>query len=1169
MHIQLSRYIGPDHRLTAAGLPEGADALVVTRAAAQISGRVLFIARDDARAASFTAACRFFQSDIPVLNLPAWDALPYDRVSPSRALASKRAGALYSLLAVKADRPLIIVTTVSAILQRVPPRKVIKAAGFRAKAGDDVRREDLEAYLSRNGYIRASTVVEPGDYAVRGGLIDIFPPTRKAPLRLDFFGDELESIREFDIETQRTTHALKSLTLAPVSEVFVEDDTVSQFRKAYIAAFGGGVSRDPVYSAVVDGIRPQGIEHYLPLFYDHTETVFDYVGPQAIIAFDGLANEAMAERDALIEDFYTSRKEHQDARDTGSGDPSKTAGLYRPLAPDALYIPPSELAELTAPLRVRDHTAFNSPDEGETVDFGARVGRSFLAERQTEGVNVFDAVSRHVQALRETKHRVWLATWSEGSRERLTNVLDDQGLIVPIARDGRAAFDIAPGEVRAVVLPLEQGFVMPTPGSNLVVISEQDILGDRLVNRGRKRRAKNFIAEASALNPNDLIVHIDHGVGRYLGLRTLDVGGAPHDCLELEYASEARLYLPVENIELLSRYGNANETAMLDKLGGVAWQSRKAKAKGKLREMAAELIKIAAKRAMKTIEPIEIDDGAYNEFAARFPYAETDDQLNAIKDVFGDLTSGKPMDRLICGDVGFGKTEVALRAAFAVAITGRQVAVVAPTTLLSRQHFKTFSERFRGMPIKVRQLSRLVPAKQAKDTRERLARGEIDIIVGTHAVLSKQVQFQNLGLVVVDEEQRFGVRHKERLKALRADVHMLTLTATPIPRTLQMALTGIRDLSLIATPPVDRLAVRTYVLPFDEVSIRKALLREKYRGGQSYYVTPRIADISRLEEFLRTQVPEVKYVIAHGQMAAGALDDIMSAFYDGQYDVLLSTSIIESGIDIPTANTMIINRADKFGLAQLYQMRGRVGRSKTRAYAYLTMPGEHVATPGALQRLKVLQSLDTLGAGFTLASHDLDMRGGGNPLGEEQSGHIKELGVELYQHMLEEAVAELRDDDTLSDQSWTPQVNLGVAVLIPDEYVEDLNLRLSLYRRISDLENDTESDGLAAELIDRFGPLPDEVDALLKVMKIKRLCRLSHVAKVDAGPKGVVLSMRHEDIKDPSVVMNAITQNSGWRLRPDQTILVQGSYQTPKSRVQGAERAVRALIDPRAAQAAA
>lgn len=1156
MQIQLSRYVGPDPRLTAAGLPEGADALVVTRAAVKTSGRVLFVARDDARAASFTAACRFFQPDIPVLNLPAWDALPYDRVSPSRVLAAKRAGALYSLLAVKTTKPLIVVTTVSAMMQRVPPRSVIKAAGFRAKVGDDVRREDLEAYLSRNGYIRASTVVEPGDFAVRGGLIDIFPPTRTHPLRLDFFGDELESLREFNVDTQRTTNALKSLTLAPVSEVFIEDDTISEFRKGYVAAFGGGVSRDPVYASVIDGIRPQGIEHYLPLFYPYTETIFDYVGAKAIIAFDGLANEAMGEREALVEDFYTSRKEHQDARDSGSGDPAKTAGLYRPLPIDALYIPPIELSDITAPLRVRQHTAFDAPDEGNKVDFGARLGRTFLAERQTEGVNVFDAVARHVEALRATKNRVWLAAWSEGSRERLTNVLDDQGLIVPKARDGRAAFAVEPGEVRAVILPLEQGFVM----GDLTVISEQDMLGDRLVNRGRKRRAKNFIAEASALNPSDLIVHIDHGVGRYIGLKTLKVGGAPHDCLELEYAGDAKLYLPVENIELLSRYGNANENAVLDRLGGVAWQSRKAKAKGKLREMAAELIIIAAKRAMRTIDPIEMDEGAYNEFAARFPYAETDDQLSAIKDVFDDLTSGRPMDRLICGDVGFGKTEVALRAAFAVAITGRQVAIVAPTTLLSRQHFKTFTERFRGMPIKVRQLSRLVPAAKAKLTREALAKGEVDIIIGTHAVLAKSVAFQNLGLVVVDEEQRFGVRHKERLKALRADVHMLTLTATPIPRTLQMALTGIRDLSLIATPPVDRLAVRTYVLPFDEVSIRKALLREKYRGGQSYYVTPRIADIGRIEEFLRERVPEVKYVIAHGQMSPGALDDIMSAFYDGQYDVLVSTSIIESGIDIPTANTMIINRADKFGLAQLYQMRGRVGRSKTRAYAYLTMPDEHVATKNALQRLKVLQSLDTLGAGFSLASHDLDMRGGGNPLGEEQSGHVKELGVELYQHMLEEAVAELKNDDTVSDQNWTPQVNLGIAVLIPEQYVEDLNLRMSLYRRISDLENDDDSDALTAEMIDRFGSLPDEVDALLKVMKIKRLCRKAHVAKVDAGPKGVVLTMRHEDIKDPSVVLNAITQNSGWRLRPDQTILVQGHFNTPKARVRGGEKAVTALI---------
>lgn len=1156
MQIQLSRYTGPDPQLNATGLPEGADALVLTRAAAKEGGKTVFVARDDARAASFTKACRFFAPDIPVLNLPAWDCLPYDRVSPSRTLAARRAGALYSLLTLPQDAPLIVVTTVSALLQRVPPREIIRSAGFSAKVGDDVRREDLETYLSRNGYVRASTVVEPGDFAVRGGLIDIFPPIRRAPLRLDFFGDELESIREFDVETQRTTTSLDTLTLSPVSEVFIEDETISQFRKSYIAAFGGGVSRDPVYAAVIDGIRPQGIEHYLPLFYDQTETVLDYIGPGRIVALDSLTNEAMAEREALIEDFYISRKDHQEARDSGSGDPAKTAGLYRPLPTDALYIPPIILDEHLAPFRVRQHSPFEAPDESETIDFGARIGRNFLAERQTEGINVFDPVAKHIQALREANKKVWIAAWSEGSRERLGSVLDDQGVIVPIAPDGRTALAIDPGAVRSVILPLEQGFVL----GDLAVISEQDILGDRLVNRGRKRRAKNFIAEASALNPDDLIVHIDHGVGRYLGLKTLDAGGAPHDCLELEYAAGAKLFLPVENIELLSRYGNANENAILDKLGGVAWQSRKAKAKGKLREMAAELIKIAAKRAMRSIEPIEIDQGSYNEFAARFPYAETDDQLAAIDDVFGDLKSGKPMDRLICGDVGFGKTEVALRAAFAVAMTGRQVAVVAPTTLLSRQHFKTFSERFRGMPIQVRQLSRLVPAAKAKTTKEALAKGQVDIIVGTHAVLAKSVNFANLGLVIVDEEQRFGVRHKERLKSLRADIHVMTLTATPIPRTLQMALTGIRDLSLIATPPVDRLAVRTYVLPFDEVSIRKALLREKYRGGQSYYVTPRIADIPRLEAFLREQVPEVKYVIAHGQMAAGALDDIMSAFYDGEYDVLLSTSIIESGIDIPTANTMIINRADKFGLAQLYQMRGRVGRSKTRAYAYLTTPNANVASKGALQRLKVLQSLDTLGAGFTLASHDLDMRGGGNPLGEEQSGHIKELGVELYQHMLEEAVAELKDDTESSDQSWTPQVNLGVAVLIPEDYVEDLNLRLSLYRRIADLETDEDADGLAAEIIDRFGPLPDEVDSLLKVMKIKRLCRRAHIEKIDAGPKGLVVTMRHQDVKDPSVIMNAITQGSGWRLRPDQTILISGNFETAKSRVKGAERTAKALI---------
>ena len=1155
MQIQLSRYVGPDSQLTASGLPEGADALAFTKAVRKDKAPALFIARDDTRAAAFQSACRFFAPDIPVLMLPAWDCLPYDRVSPSQTLAARRAGALFFLTTIDRNQPYIIVTTISAAMQNVPPRSIISGAGLSAKVGEDMERERLIRYLTNNGYSRSSTVVEAGEFAVRGGIVDIFPPTEKNPVRLDFFGDEIESIREFDIDSQRTTAARSQLTLAPVSEVFMTEETISHFRRNYIASFGGGVSRDTIYAAIIDGIRPQGIEHYMPLFYDHVETVFDYLGPKTLIAFDGLLLEAMRERIDLIEDFYTSRREHAEARETGSGDTSKSAGLYRPLPKDRLYLDELSWDEYLAAQRVRKHTPFESPEEG-VLDFGGRPARNFSTERRTEGVNVFEVAAAHISSLRKEGQRVWLGCWTDGSRERLVSVFEDQELIVPKV-NSQAARDSKAGDVRAVILPVENGFTLGA----LTVLSEQDILGDRLINRGRKRKAKNFIAEAASLTPNDLIVHIDHGLGRYLGLRTLQVSDAPHDCLELEYAGGAKLYLPVENIELLSRYGSATDGAVLDRLGSAAWQARKSKAKGRLRDLAAGLIKIAAKRAMRKTDPINPDESTYNEFAARFPYAETDDQLNAIDDVYKDLALGRPMDRLICGDVGFGKTEVALRAAFAVAMAGQQVAIIAPTTILSRQHFKTFSDRFRGWPVNVRQLSRLVGAKEAKQNKEDLANGRVDIIIGTHALLAKTVKFSDLGLVIVDEEQRFGVQHKERLKSLRADVHVLTLTATPIPRTLQMALSGIRELSLIATPPVDRLAIRTFVTPWDEVSLRKTLLREKYRGGQSYFVCPRIADIPRIEEFMRNAVPEVKYIIAHGQMASGALEDIMTAFYDGEYDVLISTSIIESGIDIPTANTMIIFRADRFGLAQLYQMRGRVGRSKVRAYAYLTMPQAQIATEGALKRLKILQSLDNLGAGFTLASHDLDMRGGGNPLGEEQSGHIKDLGVELYQHMLEEAVAELRDDeDAVRDESWTPQVNVGVAILIPEAYIPDLNLRLATYRRISEVSDDTEANALAAELIDRFGPIPQEVEYLLKVMKIKRLCREAHVEKVDSGPKGVVMHMRHKDITDPSIIMTAITQNSGWRLRPDQTILVMGNYNDPKLRLRGTEKAVAALV---------
>src|SRR2546427_7725948 len=604
------------------------------------------------------------------------------------------------------------------------------------------------------------------------------------------------------------------------------------------------------------------------------------------------------------------------------------------------------------------------------------------------------------------------------------------------------------------------------------------------------RKLDNFISEVTSLASGDLVVHVEHGIGRFIGLQTLEVSGAPHDCLELHYAAETKLFLPVENIELLSRYGSDHANVELDRLGGSGWQARKAKLKNRIREIAGELIKIAAERMLHEAPKMPVQPHVYDEFCARFPYEETEDQLGAIQATLKDLETGRPMDRLICGDVGFGKTEVALRAAFAVALDGKQVAVVVPTTLLARQHTKTFAERFRGFPVHIAQASRLVSSSELARVKKKLVEGGLDIVIGTHALLGKTIKFRDLGLVIVDEEQHFGVAHKEKLKQLRAEIHVITLTATPIPRTLQLALSGVRDLSIIASPPVDRLAVRTFVSPFDPVIVREALLRERYRGGQAFYVCPRIEDLAGAQHLLDKHVPERKVAVAHGQVPSTVLEDIMSAFSDGKFDVLLSTTIIESGLDIPTANTLIVHRADRFGLSQLYQLRGRVGRSKLRAYSLFTLPAAGKITPQAEKRLKVLQSLDTLGAGFSLASHDMDIRGAGNLLGEEQSGHIHEVGFELYQSMLEEAVAALKGGDLGETQDqWSPQISLGTSVLIPEAYVGDLHVRLGLYRRLSTLDKRPDIDAFAAELVDRFGELPQEVRHLLDVVEIKGLAR--------------------------------------------------------------------------------
>ena len=1117
--------------------------MVLAALAADAPDHVLFIARDEPRMMATAQALAFFAPEAEVLVLPPWDCLPYDRVSPNPEVCAQRLQSLGLLAAdAAANGPRIVLTTVSAALQRVPTRTLLGGAGFAIETKQQLDQRALQTFLAGHGYRRAGTVREAGEYAVRGGIIDIFAPGADVPVRLDLFGDTLESLRRFDPLTQRTTEDIGRLQFGPVGEVTLDEAAIARFRAGYSALFGVATD-DPLYEAVTAGRHHIGMEHWMPLFHEALETVFDYV-PAAVVCLDHHAEEVRDTRLATIQD-------HHRARTSGEADGSEIP--YRPLPPDRLYLDAREWDACLAERSVALLSPFAAPDGEARLDAGGRPGRDFGPARLQPEVNVFDAVKEHIAALHAGGRRAIVAGFSVGARDRLASVLGDHGLEPATAVASWAEAErLTPGTVALAVLGIERGFET----ENFAVIGEQDILGDRIARPPRRsRRAEHFITEISNLNPGDLVVHVDHGIGRYEGLQTIDVGEAPHDCLWLTYDGGDRLFVPVENIEMLSRYGSEEALAALDKLGGGAWQARKARAKKRIKDMAAALVKVAADRAIRTVAPLPPPAGLYEEFCARFPYHETDDQAGAIDDVLGDLAAGKPLDRLICGDVGFGKTEVALRSAFIVAYTGKQVAVVTPTTLLCRQHYQTFCERFADLPIRVGRLSRLVPPREAAETRRGLASGEVDIVIGTHALLGKQINFRRLALVIVDEEQRFGVAHKERLKSLRSDVHVLTLTATPIPRTLQMAMSGVRDLSLIATPPVDRLAVRTFVMPFDTISIREAVLREHYRGGQTFFVCPRIADLPDSERFLKEKVPEVKYAIAHGQLPARDLDATMQAFYDHQFDVLISTNIIESGLDIPAANTLVIWRADRFGLAQLYQLRGRIGRAKVRAYAYLTLPPRRIPTATAERRLQVLQALDELGAGFSLASHDLDIRGAGNLLGSEQSGHIREVGFELYQQMLEEAVASLRartDGEGAIEEHWSPQIGIGASVLIPENYVDDLTARLGLYRRLSRLETTAEIDAMAAELVDRFGPLPEEVEHLLEVVAIKQHCRAAGIDKIEAGARGATVSFRNNSFANPAGLVEFIGAQAGTaKLRLDHRLVIKRNWDDEKSRLKG------------------
>jgi transcription-repair coupling factor (superfamily II helicase) len=1149
--------------LTLSQVADGAEGLVLADLARAIAAKkdapaisLAVICRDGQRMATLSKALSFFAPEVQLLEFPAWDCLPYDRVSPNAVAIAQRMTTLSRLARVRGrDKPSVLMTTVNAALQRVPARDFVATHALSVAPGNVIGMQGIVGWLELNGFVRASTVREPGEYAVRGGILDLYPPGMDMPVRLDFFGDALETIRSFDAQTQISEEQLRGLDLVPVAEFQLVTETIRRFRTGYVAQFGATTPDDLLYEAVSEGRRYPGIEHWLPLFHDKLETIFDYL-PDTPLALEHLAEDAAHERFTQIADYYDARR---DALKQGATPP------YKPLPPERLYLGQAEWKERLDTSALARLTPFAVP-ETDVLDVGARSGRNFAAERAEPGANVFEALGAHVLALQAAGKRVAIALWSEGARDRMSHVLADHKLHNLQSIDSwPQALALPKPTVALAVLGIESGFET----EDGAIISEQDILGDRLVRpRRATRRAENFIAEATSLAPGDLVVHVDHGIGRFAGLQAIEAAGAPHDCLEIHYACGDKLFLPVENVDLLSRYGSEETAVDLDRLGGGNWQARKARMKSRIREIAGELIKIAAERQLREAPRLTVGPGAYDEFCAGFPYEETDDQLAAIDATLKDLGSGRPMDRLVCGDVGFGKTEVALRAAFVAAISGKQVAVVVPTTLLARQHFKTFSERFRGFPVNVAQASRLVPPAELSKVRAGLSDGSVDIVIGTHALLGKNIKFKDLTLLVVDEEQHFGVAHKEKLKTLRSEVHVLTLTATPIPRTLQLALTGVRDLSIIASPPVDRLAVRTFVSPFDPITVREALLREKYRGGQAFYVCPRIEDLAGTKDFLDKNVTEVRTAVAHGQMPATTLDDVMSAFYDGKYDVLLSTTIIESGLDIPTANTLIVHRADRFGLAQLYQLRGRVGRAKLRAYALFTLPAQKPITIQAERRLKVLQSLDTLGAGFQLASHDLDIRGAGNLLGEEQSGHIKEVGFELYQQMLEEAVMSLKAGITapVADR-WSPQITIGTALLIPEKYVADLSVRLALYRRLAEIEDEHAIDAFAAELVDRFGKLPQEVEHLLQVVAIKTLSRRANVEKVEAGPKGIVLSFRDNVFANPEGLIAFIReQGSAVRMRNDpktaknQQLVFFEDWPRAQDRLKGTAAVLRRLV---------
>ena len=1113
------------------GVDEKSSAHFIATVAKNAKAPIVLIAPDQQTMAQLANEVEFYLTNKPVYIFAPWDVQPYDRIAPDRVIQAQR---MQTLAALKSDDVCVIVTTPNALYTRIPPVEMMPQLPA-LHVDDEKPRDDVIELLVKAGYSRVGTVMEPGEYAVRGSILDIYCATASDPVRLDYFDDEIESIKIFDPSSQRTTEDIKSVQLAPASELVIDEKKLETFRQRYRMMFAGG-HKDPVYERL-SACQPEGMAaHYLPLFFEKDlPSFFDVLPKEArMFAMPGVP-AAIEAQEKAIEASHKERKQMEGEEDD----------IYRPLAIPHLYLGNTEWVLQTTSNKWVAIEPFED-DEVTVLPY-----EPLVFDDPAVPAKLKQAVALAEKKVKEGV-KVVLSALSAAALTRMERLFVELGYEhVQVVKNWREA--LKQEGVVALESPIEWGFEQVN--EKLLVITEQDLFGAKQVRRVKRKRRKGeeVLSHYSELSLDDLVVHMDHGIGQFSGLQTLDANGEKQDFITLVYHGGDKLFVPVVGLDAVSRYGGDPDVVKLDKLGGAAWQARKAKVKKNLLEMADGLIEIAAKRKLMKGFKYPRPDGLYDAFCGSFAHNPTEEQQRTFEDVESDMFTDKAMDRLVVGDVGFGKTEVAMRAAFIAAAGGKQVAVVVPTTLLAQQHYDEFKKRFTPFALNVKMLCRLVTGKEAKETQSGLEAGRVDIVIGTHALLSEKVKFKDLGLMIVDEEQRFGVAHKEKLKAMRENVDVLTLTATPIPRTMQMSMSGMRDLSMITTPPVDRQAIRTYVMKYDGKVVREAILREIYRGGQVYIVTPRVSDIEDLLDRMANLVPEAKVRAAHGQMPKDVLERVMHDFYDKQFNVLIATTIIESGLDVPSANTLIVNKADRFGLSQLYQIRGRVGRSRVQAYAYMMLPQAHL-TVQAEKRLRILQRLNGLGAGFTLASYDLDLRGAGNILGKEQSGQIKEVGFELYNQMLGEAVAERKNDgvDEAISSDFTPNLKLGVSFMLPEDYVPDLNTRMVLYRRVSHLQEMEEVDDFADELMDRFGPLPDEVVNLLDVVRIRNRCKALNISEIEAGAKGAVISFYEQQFGKPQQLMVWIMDNKGViSVRPDQSIVVHRNWPDGQMRLDG------------------